>query len=123
MLSIMQTIHSVLPTALWISTLLVALWGIYQVWQQQELKQAFAPVLIVLQIGIYLQAALGIVLWIAGGWPTLGIWHFVIGTLAAAGLGLLSAFLTNNLPNNVRWQSTAGFVVVFTVTLLATLTG
>lgn len=71
MLSVIESIHSIVPTLLWVSLLVLGLWGVFRAVREQELKGVFLQVTMVAQIGLIVQAVLGVILWIAGEWPVM----------------------------------------------------
>jgi hypothetical protein len=119
----LRSIHSLLPTLLWLALLSVGIWGVVLSLQRRPLSLLYLRALAVLRLILFVQAGSGLFLWIVLDWPLKALLHVVLGTLTAIFIGVLSAFVHRQPAGRAQWTASVGTLLLFALVLLASLTG
>lgn len=122
MISILRTVHALLPTVLLVAIGLAGVGGAIWGGRERGLRTAIVGAFRTLQIVVSLQALLGLVLWIAAGFALSMLWHVILGSAAAVAANGVAALL--GAPAKRRAPLLlAGAAVLFATVLVSMLTG
>jgi hypothetical protein len=116
-------IHSFISWMTWIFFLLLGLWGIYRGWQQQSVDGSYLGAMIIGQSLFIIQAVIGLILYVEGGRPIRGNFHFLYGVFALVFLPGLFAYLRGDDSHRAQWVYGLGCLFLFGIALRAIGTG
>ncbi len=119
----LHSIHSLLPTLLWLALLSVGIWGVMFGLQRRPLSLLYLRALAILRLVLYIQAGTGLVLWFVLDWPLGALFHVVVGTITAIFAGILSALVYRAPARRAPWTAAVGMLLLFATVLFASLTG
>jgi len=117
-------IHGFLATALWVILPILGIWGVFLAIRKQSVDKFYLRALIFgVQLVVIVEAVIGAILWVDGGWPTRGWLHIILGAVASFFLMGVSAYLREDTSNRAQWIYTSGAFLLFVIALLAYSTG